>query len=93
MLLSAFLQIRIVLVSDAYTFFTVTGNQSDEILSIASPLDIRPINFPDNAATYSEIFGIRGLIIRRQKGYLIAVERSYADMIAIDFEKVLTGKG
>ena len=49
---------RIVLVSDAYTFFTVTGNQADEILAIASPLDIRLINFPENAATYSELFGI-----------------------------------
>ena len=84
---------RIFLVSDAYTFFTVTGNQANEILAIASPLDIRLINFPENAATYSELFGIRGLIMRQQKGYLIAVERSYADMIAIDFEKVLTGKG
>ena len=83
---------RVVLVSDAYTFFEVTGNQADEILAIASPLDIRPINFPDNAATYSELFGIRSLIMRRQNGYLIAVERSYADMIAIDFEKVSTGK-
>ena len=49
---------RIVLVSDAYTFFTVTGNQADEILAIASPLDIRLINFPKNAATYSELFMI-----------------------------------
>ena len=84
---------RIVLVSDAYTFFTVTGNQADEILAISSPLDIRLINFPENAATYSELFGIRGLIMRRQNGYLIAVERSYTDMIAIYFKKVLTGKG
>ena len=38
---------RIVLVSDAYTFFTVTGNQADEILAIASPLDIRLTNFPE----------------------------------------------
>ena len=84
---------RIVLVSDAYTFFTVTGNQADEILAIASPLDIRLINFPKNAATYSELFGIGGLIMRRQNGYLIAVERSYTDMIAIYFKKVVTGKG
>ena len=84
---------RIVLVSDAYTFFTVTGNQADEILAIASPLDIRLTNFPKNAATYSELFGIGGLIMRRQNGYLIAVERSYTDMIAIYFKKVLTGKG
>ena len=84
---------RIVLVSDAYTFFTVTGNQADEILAIASPLNIWLTNFPENAATYSELFGIRGLIMRRQNGYLIAVERSYTDMIAIYFEKVSTGKG
>ena len=84
---------RIVLVSDAYTFFTVTGNQADKILAIASPLDIRLINFPENAATYSELFGIRGLIMRLHNGYLIAVERSYTDMIAIYFNKVLTGKG
>ena len=84
---------RIVLVSDAYTFFTVTGNQADEILAIASPLDIRLTNFPENAATYSELFGIRSLIMRRQNGYLIAVERSYTDMIVIYFKKVLTGKG
>ena len=84
---------RIVLVSDAYTFFTVTGNQADEILAIASPLDIRLVNFPKNAATLTELFGIGGLIMRRQNGYLIAVERSYTDMIAIYFEKVVTGKG
>jgi len=87
------LDCRIVLVSDAYSFFSVRGNQADDILAIASPLDIRPINFPESAATYSELFGIRGLIMRRLKGYLIAVERSYADMIAIYFEKVVTGKG
>ena len=84
---------RIVLVSDAYTFFTVTGNQADEILAIASPLDTRLINFPENAATYSELFGTMGLIMRRKNGYLIAVERSYTDMITIYFKKVLTGKG
>ena len=50
---------RIVLVSDAYTFFTVTGNKQMKSLAIASPLDIRLINFPENAATYSELFGIR----------------------------------
>jgi sarcosine oxidase subunit gamma len=87
------LDCRIVLVSDAYSFFSVRGNQADDILAIASPLDIRRINFPNNAASYTELFGIRGLVLRRQNGYSIAVERSYADMVSVYFDKVLTGKG
>ena len=87
------LDCRVVLVSDAYSFFSVRGNQADDILAIASPLDIRRINFPDNAASYTELFGIRGLVLRRQNGYSIAVERSYADMVSVYFDKVLTGKG
>jgi sarcosine oxidase subunit gamma len=87
------LDCRIVLVSDAYSFFSVRGNQADDILAIASPLDIRRINFPDNAASYTELFGIRGLVLRRQNGYSVAVERSYADMVSVYFNKVLTGKG
>ena len=87
------LDCRVVLVSDAYSFFSVRGNQADDILAIASPLDIRRINFPDNAASYTELFGIRALVLRRQNGYSIAVERSYADMVSVYFDKVLTGKG
>jgi sarcosine oxidase subunit gamma len=87
------LDCRIVLVSDAYSFFSVRGDQADDILAIASPLDIRRINFPDNAASYTELFGIRGLVLRRQNGYSVAVERSYADMVSVYFNKVLTGKG
>lgn len=87
------LDCRIVLVSDAYSFFSVRGNQADDILAIASPLDIRRINFPDNAVSYTELFGIRGLVFRRQNGYSVAVERSYADMVSVYFNKVLTGKG
>ena len=47
------------------TRFLGHGNQADEILAIASPLD-KANKFSDNAATYSELFGIRGLIMRRQ---------------------------
>jgi len=87
------LDCRIVLVSDVYSFFSVRGDQADDILAIASPLDIRRINFPDNAASHTELFGIRGLVLRRQNGYSVAVERSYADMVSVYFNKVLTGKG
>ena len=82
---------RIVHVSDAYTLFTVTGDHADDILAIASPLNTRQSNFPDNGATYTEFFGIRALVLRWPDGYLTAVDRSYADMISAYFHKVTTG--
>ena len=85
------LDCRIVHVSDAYTLFTVTGNHADDILAIASPLNTRQQNFPIYGATYTEFFGIRGLVLRWPDGYLTAVERSYADMITAYFDKIMTG--
>ena len=86
------LDCRIVHVSDSYSIFTIVGKQADDIMAIASPLDTRPTKFADNGATYTEFFGIRGLVVRRSDGYIIAVERSYADMITAYVDKVLTGK-
>ena len=85
------LDCRIVHVSDAYTLFKVTGNHADDILAIASPLNTRQQNFPIGGATYTEFFGIRGLVLRWPDGYLTAVERSYADMINAYFDKIMTG--
>ena len=85
------LDCRIVHVSDAYTLFTVTGNHADDILAIASPLNTRQKNFPKDGVTFTEFFGIRGLVLRWPGGYLTAVERSYADMITAYFDKITTG--
>ena len=78
------LDCRIVHVSDAYTLFTITGQQADDILA-------RRKNFPYSGAAYTEFFGIRGLVLRWPDGYLAAVERSYADMISAYFDKISTG--
>ena len=85
------LNCRVVLVSDAYSLFTVTGKQADDILAIASPLDTRRKHFPDDGAAFTEFFGIRGLVLRLPNGYLTAIERSYADMISTYFDKILSG--
>jgi len=82
------LDCRVVLVSDVYAFFGITGPQANDIMAIASPLDTRLKTFPENGATFSELFGIRALILRQPNGFTVAVERSYADMIAAYFSKV-----
>ena len=73
--------ISIVLVSDTLTFFRISGPDADQIIKIASPLDIHPTEFPCDSSSYTRIFGIKGLVIRNKDGFEIAVESSYADMI------------
>jgi heterotetrameric sarcosine oxidase gamma subunit len=78
---SAPLDISIVLVSDTLRFFQIDGPDASQIISIACPLDTHPSVFPENGAGYTEIFGIKGLLVRRGDGFDIAVESSFANMI------------
>ena len=73
--------ISIVLVSDTLTFFRISGPDADQIIKIASPLDIHPTVFPCDSTSYTQVFGIKGLVTRNTDGFEIAVESSYADMI------------
>ncbi len=75
------MEISAVLVSDALLFFEISGTDADQIITVASPLDIHPNAFPANGVTYTEAFGLKGLIIRRTGKFELAVELSYADMI------------
>ena len=73
--------VSIVCISDTLTIFSVTGPDADQIMSIATSLDIHPTVFPATGATFSEIFGLKALIIRQPGGFLFAVEQSFGDMI------------
>ena len=74
--------ISVVQVSDTLQFFSITGPDAGDILSIATPLDHHPSVFPANGATYTEIFNIKGLVVKQPDGFEIAVERSFADLLA-----------
>lgn len=73
--------ISIVQVSDTLCFFAINGPDAGEIISTACPLDHHPSVFPPNGVSYTNIFGIKGLLMRTESGFDIAVEASYADMI------------
>ena len=81
--------ISAVVVSDALTFFSLTGPQADQVISILCPLDIHPSVFAVNAASYTEAFGLKAMLIRRDNGFELAVDRSFTDM----FKDVLTRAG
>ncbi len=73
--------ISIVQVSDTQQYFSITGPDADDIISMASSIDHHPSAFPQNGVSYTDIFGIKGLLIRIDNGFEVAVEASFADMI------------
>lgn len=74
--------ISIVPISDTLNFFEVTGPETQEIMAVASPLDLHIDLFPANGAAFSEVFSTKSLIIRIENGFHLGVDRSYAPMIA-----------
>ena len=75
------IDISIVQVSDTLCFFAITGADAGDIISSACPLDHHPAAFPANGVSYTNLFGIKGLLMRADDGFEIAVESSYADML------------
>ena len=78
---SAPLDISIVEVSDTLCFFEISGPDAGDIISIAAPIDHHPDVFPADAISYTNLFGIKGLVMRSATGFEIAVESSFADML------------
>ena len=78
---SAPIDISVVLVSDTLRFFEIVGPDAGEIISTACSMDHHLSTFPQNGVSYTNIFGIKGLLIRIENGFEIAVESSYADMV------------
>ena len=74
-------EISIVQISDTLQFFAIRGPDTEEVMSIASPLDHHLSAFPPNGVTYTDVFGVKGLLIRSQEGFEVGVERSFGDMI------------
>lgn len=82
-------EISAVMISDTMSFYSVQGDDSDQLISIASPLDVHKSVFPENGVTYTEFFGIKGLVVRTDRGFEIGVDRSYFDMIGDCFGRVV----
>jgi sarcosine oxidase, subunit gamma len=68
-------------VTDAYAMFAIRGPDAAAILAQASPLDVHPSIFPANGATFTECFGQTALVARRDGGFAVLVDASYADYI------------
>ncbi len=71
------------LVSDAYARFDIEGPDAVAIVAQATPLDIREPEFPESAATFTEVFYLTGILYNAPglDGFALWVERSYGDYI------------
>ncbi len=82
--------ISIVRISDTLSFFSVSGPDVGEVMAVATPLDIRPSVFPANAATFSEVFQTKALILRMPDACHVGVDRSFAPMVADYFARTVS---
>ncbi len=73
--------ISIVNVSDTMAFFQITGPDADQVMAIACPLDLHKSVFAPDAVTFTEVFGLKALVLRLEIGFEFAVEQSFGDMI------------
>lgn len=71
--------VSITLVSDAYVFFEIKGEDARVLLAITSPLDLD--NMSQRFSTFTEAFGQKALLIGREGSFEIAVENSLSSMI------------
>lgn len=78
-------------VSDLYQFFAIEGADARQLVAVASPLDADPVALPAEGATFTEAFGQRVLLLRRPYGFDLAIERSYAPMLADYFSRINPG--
>lgn len=70
-------------VSDSLAVVRVTGPDAAVAMAIATPLDLHPVRFADDAASFTEAFGVRALVTRAPGGFQIAVDRSLADFVVL----------
>ena len=79
--------VSITLVSDAYAFFEIKGEDAKALLAIASSIDVdaMPLRF----ATFTEAFGQKALLIGREGSFEIAFENSYSSMAADCFSRAI----
>jgi len=82
-------EISAIVISDVLSFYSVQGADSDQLISIASPLDVHKSVFPANGVTYTEFFGIKALVVRTDGGFEVGVDRSYFDMMGDCFGRVM----
>lgn len=74
--------ISIVRVSDTLAFFRITGPDAPDILAIGCPLDLHERSFGPEAATFTEVFGLKALVTRCEGGFDVAVDQSFGPMVA-----------
>ena len=81
-------EISVALVSDTLAFFTLTGRDAGVAMAIACPLDLHPSAFGPEAASYTDCFGVRGLVMREGEGWVLAVDASHAAFVGTHLDRL-----
>ena len=69
----------VVTVSDLHSFVEISGAGSGDLLACAVSLDLRRLG--TDASLFTEVFGQRGLLVKRAESHEIAVENSLTEFL------------
>ena len=75
-------EISIVCISDTLAFFSMSGSEILELMSVVSPLDTNLDVFHVNSSLFSEAFLVKALFVRVGDAIQLGVDRSFGPMIA-----------
>ena len=70
-------------VSDLHSFVEISGEHSEEVLASAVSLDLRRLG--TDASLFTDVFGQKGLLVRRTGSHEIAVENSLTEFLLTRF--------
>lgn len=69
----------VVMVSDLHSFVEISGPHSEDVLAAAVSLDLRRLG--TDSSLFTEVFGQRGFLVKRNDSHEIAVENSLTEFL------------
>ena len=78
--------ILIELVSDLWVFYRLSGSGMNDALAVATSLDFEELK--EDAATFTEVFGERALLIQQSNHWELAFENSLTAMMEDYFSRI-----
>lgn len=66
-------------VSDLHSFVEISGAHAEDVLASAVSLDLRRLG--NDASLFTEVFGQRGILVKRSGSHEIAVENSLTEFL------------
>jgi len=72
-----------VVLSESMVFLSLSGPEVEDVIAIASPMDIHESRFPSDSVSWTDLFGLKVLLLRVDSAtFELAIDYSFMPMVA-----------